>query len=116
MTDKFTPGPWRVQIWNRGGSGERTAVIAGGASDRIDVADVGSGSGGTIQANAALIASAPRMLDALRDALPDLETFYAWQKPRGDDEEGNQNALDTETTIAAVREAIRAATGEAAHS
>lgn len=70
MKRKFTPGPWvadgsesTTATWVNGGDGKRVCTM------RPSVKDWG---------NARLIAAAPELLEALKDALKDLEALSPW--------------------------------------
>lgn len=75
MNDKFTPGPWRVNIDQRDGDvygGVQNAYIDGKNSRLAYVWDVDKPGG---MANARLIAQAPAMYAAIKAALRYLKSL-----------------------------------------
>ena len=101
MTAQHTPGPWaRVDdsFEIRTHDGERYITTILGPHDTQD------------EANARLIAAAPLMLEALRDALEELETLIS-----ADQKDTLRDPITDSTTderVVRIRAAIRAATGE----
>ena len=70
MNTKHTPGPWRVQRQNPSPTTGEWMISGANPGYLAEVRDCGSGD---VQANARLIAAAPDLLDALKDALCALE-------------------------------------------
>jgi hypothetical protein len=71
---KFTPGPWRVEksetykdTWRITADGQRLASLGGDEGEPEET-----------QANAELMADAPRMLEALRNLLAYAEIPQSW--------------------------------------
>ncbi len=99
MCNNHTPGPWWVDEdgYIAAGGGDDYVTIAEilGANDEIDV----------IRANAALIAAAPELLDALQEILQITE----YLAPEKFDDAAHQGAFDA--TLARARAAISKAKG-----
>ena len=103
MNTQHTPGPWR---YARGNGSPTTGehMIAGATPGYLaEVRDVGSGS---VVANARLIAAAPELLAALKNAVRIL-TFAI-----NNHQLSGQNKLDVAGHISAMRAAIAKAKGE----
>lgn len=79
---KHTPGPWVFEP-STPEDGINCWFVRGRGSDAREVVEVGAINGPQHlhEANARLIASAPDMLDALKDALA---TFEFWRPPQSD--------------------------------
>ena len=81
MKTKHTPGPWMVYVPERGQDGHPHNLSIG-AETETRATYVASVPGGAhydwAQANARLIAAAPDLLAALKDALKDLSALSHW--------------------------------------
>ena len=107
MAAKHTPGPWSIydrrevcdEIWigvvNPDGFEVTHAAVRYGCEEAEELGD--------IEANARLIASAPDLLAALKEAVEDLVSFY---RSRGCEYEGTEDDL-----VGRYRAAIRQAEG-----
>lgn len=69
---KHTPGPWRVERQNPSPTNGEWMIAGAKPGYLAEVRDCGSGD---VQENAYLIASAPELYEALRDALYLIETL-----------------------------------------
>lgn len=113
MTDKYTPGPWGTYERLSSSENHRGYVLTAPAhkpsSHRIAIGELlpMDSDGNEGRANAALAAAAPLMLEALRDALNELETLV-----RCDNTNDPVTNATTDMRIDKVRAAIAAATGE----
>lgn len=67
----FTPGPWMVDIDHS--TNEPEFIRAFSNDEMFDIADMGCDETGNAAANARLIAAAPTLLDALREAVEIIE-------------------------------------------
>ena len=99
MNGKHTPGPWVV--------GQSGGVIDRRGCAVAKVQDMPGQDSGERAANAALIAAAPDMLEALRELLAER---YALEEPEQFDAAGNWTSDSPASEKA--RAAIRKATGE----
>lgn len=72
MTEQFSPAPWRVM----NGSLDVWAV-----ERRVSAYPWGDERDAEGRANAALIASAPELYDALTLIVKDVSSYEAWQRP-----------------------------------
>jgi hypothetical protein len=80
MTAQHTPGPWWVDI--------DVCVAAGSGVDYLTVAEIvdANTKPGEAEANARLIAAAPELLQAAKNALADIEGILPEFEPSGDRE------------------------------
>lgn len=97
MIAKHTPGPWMVEPIN---SGETYQITTTERTAFAVIAETPVDGTGRDEANAQLIAAAPRMLDALQLFLHAVRG-HGWDESVGPEGEA----------VAATRAAIRAATG-----
>lgn len=97
MKTKYTPGPWRIKQYDCG-------------MPLVEFDDLGSYAsvcGQNKEANAKLIASAPELLNRLKQLIDACE--MPWMKTRM---EGASIGNDVEVSLKDARETIRKATGE----
>lgn len=103
-TDKpaFTKGPWRIMKSNGG----VVAITHGDVGNEEDcVIDIGNDEILVSDANAALIAAAPDMYEALKDVFPLARRFLALQRSSGID------TAEKSSKVQAANAALRKAEG-----
>lgn len=93
---RHTPGPWKYRHWSNHSDRNPLEGFSISAADRLVPTNTAEGDLYEAEANARLIAAAPTMLDALKDALCSLEI-----------------SGQSDYVIGRVRAAITAAEGDA---
>ena len=75
MNKQHTPGPWAAERAGSGAAGYWTVYEGSwsGLIADVSIARMGAGREAEDEANARLISSAPDLLDALEDAIEDIE-------------------------------------------
>jgi len=108
MLNKHTPGPWQLHSPTEGDpiTGDGSYCITG--PDGGVIADIVPKDWHETPGNARLIASAPELLEALENALADIN----WLLVEGFDTNADECNIDgVRDTIAEIKQAIAKATG-----